>query len=397
MIDFTSTNIYNPDDFSWDIGNGRNPNTKLKRIPSGSKIYCHEPYAQELLDGYNNYFKEVPENMSLSKDLNEGNVYPCKIVSINETEALAQTSTGQTIYIDLKKEKKDAEKLRITGISFNPGDALQAKVRKIGGIYTGSVVEYYIHSIRLELFEQIKKESSAYTVKIESINKGGYIVDLSGIKCFLPGSLAAANRITDFESYIGKELPVMIEGYVEAKDIFIVSYKKYLNKIMESKIQELDLTKKYKGYVTGTSDFGVFVEWEDVYTGLIHKTEFSEDNSITGVNPGDEIEFYVKEIKDNNRLTLTLEKPLERNVIIHDLDKQIKDGTCEQITAKIKHKRKNGVLIDLVEFGLMALIPQERIGKKTKNLKPGDDLLVTVYEVEPASGKIFADPVNDRQ
>jgi len=397
MIDFTSTNIYNPDDFSWDIGNGRNPNTKLKRIPSGSKIYCHEPYAQELLDGYNNYFKEVPENMSLSKDLNEGNVYPCKIVSINETEALAQTSTGQTIYIDLKKEKKDAEKLRITGISFNPGDALQAKVKKIGGTYTGSVVEYYIHSIRLELFEQIKKESSAYTVKIESINKGGYIVDLSGIKCFLPGSLAAANRITDFESYIGKELPVMIEGYVEAKDIFIVSYKKYLNKIMESKIQELDLTKKYKGYVTGTSDFGVFVEWEEVYTGLIHKTEFSEDNSITGVNPGDEIEFYVKEIKDNNRLTLTLEKPLERNVIIHDLDKQIKDGTCEQIKARIKHKRKNGVLIDLVEFGLMALIPQEKIGKKTKNLKPGDDLLVTVYEVEPASGKIFADPVNDRQ
>ena len=97
-----------------------------------------------------------------------------------------------------------------------------------------------------------------------------------------------------------------------------------LIKLWESKIQELDLTKKYKGYVTGTSDFGVFVEWEEVYTGLIHKTEFSEDNSITGVNPGDEIEFYVKEIKDNNRLTLTLEKPLERNVIIHDLDKQIR-------------------------------------------------------------------------
>jgi small subunit ribosomal protein S1 len=397
MIDLSSTKTHNPDDFNWEVVNGRNPNTKLKRIRSGSKIYCHESYAQEILDIDNNYFREVPENMSLSKDIDSGNVYRCKIVSVTETEALAQTSTGQTIYIDLEKERKDADKLKITGISFNPGDELQAKVRKNGEVYTGSVVEYYIYSLRVELFEQIKKEANAYTVKIESINKGGYIVDLSGIKCFLPGSLAAANRITDFESYIGKELPVMIEGYVEGKDIFIVSYKKYLNRIMESKIQELDLTKKYKGYVTGTSDFGIFVEWEDVYTGLIHKTEFSEDNSITGINPGDEIEFYVKEIKDNNRLTLTLEKPLERNVIIHDLDKQIKDGTCEPIKAKIKHKRKNGILIDLVEFGLMALIPQERIGKKTKDLKPGDDLLVTVYEVEPASGKIFAEPVNDRQ
>jgi len=378
MIDFSSTNTPNSDDFNWDVRNGRTPNTKLKRIPSGSKIYCHEPYAQELLDAYNNYFEGSSSNTVFSKDLDEGNVYPCKIVSVSLNEALAQTSTGQTIYIDLKKERKDADKLRITGLSFNPGDVLQARVRKIGGNYTGSVVEYYIHSLRAELFEQIKKESSAYSVRIESINKGGYIVDLSGIKCFLPGSLAAANRITDFESYIGKELHVMIEGYVEAKDIFIVSYK------------------KYKGYVTGTSDFGVFVEWEEVYTGLIHKTEFSEEHTIASVNPGDEIEFYVKEIKDNNRLTLTLEKPLERNVIIHDLDKQIKDGTCEPIEAKIKHKRKNGILVDLVEFGLMALVPQDKIGKKTKNLKPGDDLLVTVYEVEPSSGKIFAEPVNDR-
>lgn len=397
MIDFSSRNTPN-EDFDWDAlaKNGRKPNTKLKRIPAGSTIYCHEPYAQELLDAYNRYFDGAPSTQDFSKDLIEGNVYPCKIVMVSETEVLAQTSTGQTIYIDLKKERKDAEKLRITGITFNPGDVLQARIRKSGSNYSGSVVEYYIHSLRAELFEQIKKESSAYTVRIESINKGGYIVDLSGIKCFLPGSLAAANRITDFESYIGKELHVMIEGYVEAKDIFIVSYKKYLNKIMESKIQELDLTKKYKGYVTGTSEFGVFVEWEEVYTGLIHKTEFSEENTISGVHTGDEIEFYVKEIKDNNRLTLTLEKPLERNVIIHDLDKQIKEGTCEPIEARIKHKRKNGILIELIEFGLMALVPQERLGKNTKNLKPGDDLLVTVYEVEPASGKIFAEPVDER-
>ena len=38
----------------------------------------------------------------------------------------------------------------------------------------------------------------------------------------------------------------MIDGYVPQKDIFVVSYKKYLQKIMDDKIQELDLTKKYK-------------------------------------------------------------------------------------------------------------------------------------------------------
>jgi ribosomal protein S1 len=397
MTEFLQNQNLGEKEFNWDLlMNGRKPNTKLKGIPSGTKVYCHEPYAQDLLEKYSGYFGVSVTPEELSKDLLDGNVYPCTITTLGENEALAQTKTGQTVYIDLKKERKDADKLKITGISFRPGDTVQARVRKAGGSYVGSVVEYFIHSLRAELFEQIKKESSAYKVKVESINKGGYIVDLSGIKCFLPGSLAAANRITDFESYIGKEIPVMIEGYVDSKDIFIVSYKKYLNKIMESKIQELDLTKKYRGYVTGTSEFGVFVEWEEVYTGLIHKTEFSEETLISSINPGDEIEFYVKEIKDNNRLTLTLEKPLERNVIIHKLDSQIKDGVCEILEAKVKHKRKNGTLVELVEFGLMALIPQDKIGKKEKNLKPGDDLLVMVYEVEPASGKIFAEPVNER-
>jgi hypothetical protein len=68
MIDLSSNKTHNPDDFNWDVENGRKPNTKLKRIPSGSKVYCHEPYAQELLDAYNNYFGEVSGNVSLSKD-----------------------------------------------------------------------------------------------------------------------------------------------------------------------------------------------------------------------------------------------------------------------------------------------------------------------------------------
>ena len=383
-------NFNSDENFDWDVPNGLVVNTKIKS-PEGSKIYSHEPYAQELADLY---FKSYTNLDSGSKDLVDGSVYPCTIITLKEDEALAQTTSGQTIYIDLKRERRDAEKLSLQGLTFNPGEEVNARVRKVNGSYSGSVIDYYIHSLRAELFEQIKKESSAYRIKILSVNKGGYIAELSGIKCFLPGSLAAANKITDFESYIGKEMHVMIEGYVEAKDIFIVSYKKYLNKIMDSKIQELDLTKKYKGYVTGTSGFGVFVEWDSVYTGLIHKTEFSDDNALSLLTSGSEIEFYVKEIKDNNRLTLTLDKPLERNVIIQDLETQVRDGVADQLEAKVKHRRKNGALVEILPYGLMALIPQDRLGKKGANIKTGDDVTVVPYEVDVITGKIYVELVN---
>ena len=383
-------NFPNSEEFDWNVSGKFKPNARIKAL-DGSKVYCHEPYAEELYKKYEATYHMLDGG---SKDLVEGSVYKCKIMDVYSDKVLAQTGSGQTIYIDLKKEMKDATKLGIDGIEFNVGEDVNARVKKVNGGFNGSVVEYYIHTLRAELFDQIKKESSAYLVKIVSVNKGGYIADLSGIKCFLPGSLAAANKITDFESYIGKTLHVMIEGYVQAKDIFIVSYKKYLNKIMDSKIQELDLTKKYKGYVTGTSDFGVFVEWDSVYTGLIHKTEFQDESYLSDLTPGSEVEFYVKEIKENNRLTLTLDKPLERNIILQDLENRIKEGTSDIYESKVKHKRKNGALVEIESLGLMALVPQDRMGKKSGSVKPGDILTVTPYEVDPLSGKIFVQLVD---
>ena len=383
-------NFPNSEEFDWNVSGKFKPNARIKAL-DGSKVYCHEPYAEELYKKYEATYHMLDGG---SKDLVEGSVYKCKIMDVYSDKVLAQTGSGQTIYIDLKKEMKDATKLGIDGIEFNVGEDVNARVKKVNGGFNGSVVEYYIHNLRAELFDQIKKESSAYLVKIVSVNKGGYIADLSGIKCFLPGSLAAANKITDFESYIGKTLHVMIEGYVQAKDIFIVSYKKYLNKIMDSKIQELDLTKKYKGYVTGTSDFGVFVEWDSVYTGLIHKTEFQDESYLSDLTPGSEVEFYVKEIKENNRLTLTLDKPLERNIILQDLENRIKEGTSDIYESKVKHKRKNGALVEIESLGLMALVPQDRMGKKSGSVKPGDILTVTPYEVDPLSGKIFVQLVD---
>jgi ribosomal protein S1 len=322
------------ENFEWDLPNGLTLNTKIKS-PEGSKIYCHDEYAEEL---GNLYFTNGDQTDFGSKDLVDGQVYVCTIISLKEDEALAQTASGQTIYIDLKRERRDAEKLNITGIGFMPGEELKAKVRRINGNYSGSIIEYYMHNLRIELFEEIKKESKAYLIKILSVNKGGYIAELSGIKCFLPGSLAAANKITDFESYIGKEMHVMIEGYIEAKDIFIVSYKKYLNRIMDTKIQELDLTKKYRGYITGTSDFGVFVEWDSVYTGLIHKSEFNDANPLASLSPGLEIEFYVKEI---------------------------------------------------TKLGILALVPQDKLGKRGNDIRVNDDITVIPYEVDVIGGKIF--------
>jgi len=324
------------------------------------------------------------------KDLTEGKAYGCTVDSVLDGEVFASTKSGQTVYVDLNKELKAAKKLNIIGLDFSVGTGITLVVRKVNDDYFGSAIDHYLDSLKVELFMQIKEEKVAYTAIVESINKGGYIANISGIKCFLPGSLAAANKITDFEAYIGKEIPVMVDSYIPTKDIFIISYKKYLEKIMEHKIQELDLTKKYHGLVTGTSSFGVFVEWEDIYTGLLHKTELGGFSELSSFSPGDEIEFYVKEVRDNNRLTLTFSEPLEKTLRLYELEAEINNGKNPKFSAKVKHKKKTGVLVEIPEISSLALVPNDNLSHSAADLGTGDETTVVIYEVDPIAGKIFA-------
>jgi len=374
--------------FDWDAyeaeGNVTTHNPKIKAEP-GVKVYCREDYAEELYDLY--FSGDI---IYESKDLSDGIEYTCTIDYVTEKEAFATTESGQTVYIELEKELKDAKRLNIEGLEFVEGEEIVLVVRRVNNDYYGSAIDHYIETLKAELFLQIKEKKTAYTAKIESINNGGYIANISGIKCFLPGSLAAANKITDFESYIGKEIYVMIESYVAQKDIFIISYKKYLEQIMHQKVKELDLTKKYTGSVTGTSSFGIFVEWEDIYTGLLHKTELGVVAELSNFSPGDEIEFYVKEVRDNNRLTLTFAEPLEKTVKLYEIEKRLNEGELPQYAAIIKHKRKNGALVEIPELNSFALVPSNNLDNKVNVLRNGDETLVRIYEVDLIAGKMFA-------
>jgi acetyl-CoA acetyltransferase len=119
-----------------------------------------------------------------------------------------------------------------------------------------------------------------------------------------------------------------------------------------------------------------------------------ENQIVQGFNPGDEIEFYVKEVKEDNKLTLTFGAPVEKTVKIYEIKEAIDNGTIEAMAAIIKYKRKNGCIVEVHETGMMAMIPQEKVTEDLKNAKPGDRIGILIYEVDPVMGKIFAKPVN---
>jgi ribosomal protein S1 len=369
-------------------------NTSIKKRNPQDKVYSDEPYAQETYDKFCDYFagKKVT-----SKDMQTGELCLAQVISITGGKILVQAENTQAIYLDLLKETRFLEKQGIETV-IKPGMELDILVDgSVKGLYTGSMEQAYKSKIKRELMESLKNNDSAYKVKVKSINDGGFIVDLSGLDCFMPGSLAAANKIVNFESMIGKEVYVMVENYLEASDMFVMSNKKYIQSILPTKVKELDFGNPYSGTVTGVMAYGAFIEWDDIFTGLLHESE-SETSNIKAFKPGDKIQFWVKEVREGKegkdiRIILTQKGPSPE----HKLYQLFKDNYENEIydNAKVKDIKPFGVFVEMTDGIVGMLSPREF--KKIGNFKEGDSIDVFVKQVDVTSKKIHLKSIDNEE
>lgn len=174
-----------------------------------------------------------------------------------------------------------------------------------------SLYDGYVYNFKNELYNGIYNPKTAYLCEIYSKNEGGFFgkINYGLFDVYIPGSLAAANKILDFDSYVGSKIYVLPELYIKDSDLFIMSYKKYIKFTWDIAVEDLDKDKVYNGYVTGCIKTGVFIEWDNYFTGLLSVKEMSEDVLIRfnkgQIKPGDEIEVKIKSVDDKKRLILT--------------------------------------------------------------------------------------------
>lgn len=346
----------------------------VKRDPR-HKIYCHEPYAQKMYDAMCDHAEG--KSGLVSKDFKDGQIVQGKIESVSD-KYITVDLVGQTIYMDYGKELKFFNK---QNTSPAPGMEVDVMITD-ASTSTGSVEKAFGIMLRQELFKSIKSNGAAYQVTVTGINDGGFIVDLNGLSCFMPGSLAAANKINDFESLLGKQVYVMVENYLEKSDMFVVSVKKYIKHILPAKIKEFNYTDTYKGHVTGVTKYGVFVEWDEIFTGLLHESEIEGD--WASIKTGDEIEFYIKEIREHNRIILSQMGPNPEVVAYLDFKDKYEGSDFKD--GEIKDIKPFGVFIKMGDVtGMMT--PKEF--RKYPRLTEGDIIGVHIKQVDPSTKKVY--------
>jgi ribosomal protein S1 len=267
-------------------------------IDSDMKVYCKEPYAQELYDAMNKHSSDTGMDLYACKDLDIGTIYSVKAVQIDfddKSIRAEEVNSSVEIVIPFSEFASSLEDLtKGEGTEFSTMLIRQDRT----GSFIGSEKQCVSINYKKEIVAHLENKTW-FEVSIKKLIKGGYVAMYKDtVECFIPGSHAGANVIRDFSTLLGTTTNVMVDNYDQSNDLFILSYKKYIQKSMPLMISELKFGHKYTGTLTNKPlDFGAFVEFEGYFTGLIHSSEFEDYAEIKRtMTAGDEIEFYIKNV-----------------------------------------------------------------------------------------------------
>ena len=280
---------------------------------SGVRILCKEPYAQELYDKMRQYENRTGSILHPRKDLEIGGIYQvnAKQISFDDRSIYAEeVNSSMSVEVPFKEYTGSLEELskgnnRVFNVMITRSDS--------SGLIIGSEKKCVSINYGMELTSMFN-ENRWFEVKIKKLIKGGYIAMYKDtLECFIPGSHAGANVIRDFSKLLGKTINVMVDNYDQSNDLFILSYKKYIEHSMPKMISEIKFGNKYTGTLTNKPyKFGVFVEFDDYFTALIHSSEFKNYNEISKtLKAGDIIDFYIKDVSRKGkqfRIVATLDE-----------------------------------------------------------------------------------------
>ena len=322
---------------------------------------------------------------TIIKNPRKGKVVSVEYVGCSNTQHLFNLP-GLKDYIRVDKKPQESKYLKSAEIG-DMVDILISSINHDNFYIKGSLSDLYESRAHAEL--KSLKEGSSVTAHVLSTNPAGYDVELSKggatLPGFMPNTLAGINKLPDPESIVGDKMEVMIESYAEQEGTYIVSRRKYLKSLIPEAIKSLNYEDTYTGYVTGTAKFGVFVEFNECLTGMIHKANINPEwqDRISEIKPGFEIDFYIKEvINQRNRDP----KIILTQVLRETLWDSISIGS--EIKGVIKDVKPFGSLV-ILDDETMGLIHKSEMDKINKSFNSGDNVRVRVLSVDRQSRKIF--------
>jgi small subunit ribosomal protein S1 len=198
--------------------------------------------------------------------------------------------------------------------------------------------------------------------------KGGFVVNLSGISAFLPGSQIDVKPILDYNEYVGKELEFKVVKINHQNDNIIISHRAVIEENLKESSQkildEIENGQKIKGTIRSMNDSGVNVDLGGL-NGFIHITDLTwrRINHPSEIfQLGQEIETLILEFDKTKRKVYLGYKQLRKNPWV---DIRLKEG--QEIIGKSSVITNKGTFVEIDEMFEGIILDQKiQIGTNIK-------------------------------
>ncbi|EMP97308.1 30S ribosomal protein S1 [Vibrio cholerae] len=246
------------------------------------------------------------------------------------------------------------------------------------------------------VLEKAYEEAATVIGIINGKVKGGFTVELNGIRAFLPGSLVDVRPIRDTAHLENKELEFKVIKLDQKRNNVVVSRRAVIES--ESSVERDELLEtlqegtEVKGIVKNLTDYGAFVDLGGV-DGLLHITDMAwkrVKHPSEIVNVGDEILVKVLKFdRDRTRVSLGLKQLGEDPWVA--IAKRYPEG--HKLSGRVTNLTDYGCFVE-IEEGVEGLVHVSEMDWTNKNIHPskvvnvGDEVEVMVLDIDEERRRI---------
>src|SRR5215217_2117490 len=246
--------------------------------------------------------------------------------------------------------------------------------------------------------QQSHDNAEVIEAKVINYNKGGLLVNLDGVRGFVPASQVSGisrgpetQKQSDMAKLVGTALSLKVIEINRNRNRLILSERQAVQEVREGRKDELLTTLKEgdvrTGVVTSIADFGAFVDIGGA-DGLVHLSELSWSrvkHPSEVLKPGDRVKVYILSV-DNDRKRIALSIKRTQNepwTTVNDRYQlgQMVEGTITQLASFGAFARiEDGVegLIHVSEMG------DGRVKHPRDVVQEGDVVQARIIRIDPA-------------
>ena len=329
------------------------------------------------------------------KTLNNGDKVTGTVMAIGSTEIEVDLGTKHTAYIPLDDFSGDpsvkpedvvhvGDEIEAIVVHVNDGEGVVRLSRK--RLEAGKAWE--------EIEAAVEDKTVLEGVVTEE-NKGGIVVNVKGIRVFVPASQSGVPKGGDLSEMVGKTVQLRMTEVNRARRRVVGSIRSVAaeqRKAAQEKIwSEIEVGKQYHGTVKSLTSYGAFVDIGGV-DGMVHVSELSWNrikNPAEVVKVGDEIDVYVIAL-DPEKKKISLGYKTEATNPWTIFNNEYKVG--DVVTVKIVKLMTFGAFAEIIPGvdGLIHIsqIADRRIGKPEDVLSEGQEVDAKIIDIDQEHKRI---------